>query len=421
MEFQMSHPLSHANPHHSSHNRPQHDVAEIIKRYLPYYLINHKLSPQQFKVIKSILACRTEVLGGHVRECNHDGCDHTDHSYNSCGDRHCPKCQGIAKNKWLKKRLNELLPTHYFHVVFSVPHLLNDLALYNKTLFYNLLFEAASETLKDLGNNPKHLGAKMGFLGILHTWGQTVTTHPHLHFIVPGGGIARDDSGKERWVELPKKGKFLFPRKAMADVFRGKFIALLKKAYYSGKLMLPDTRSELSDPRLFEIFIDQVVNRRWNVFAKPPFASPTEVLLYIGRYTHRVAISNHRILSTDQGKISFEYKDYKDDAKRKVMTLSAGEFIRRFLLHILPAGYHKIRMYGFWANSNRAKNVEKVRQLILATKSMLKIQDEVIEKIIDSLSLYHPDQCPECKKGVMVNRECIPATGSVYIEVADTS
>ena len=421
LEFDMSAPLSKAEAHHSSRHRSKHDVAEIFRRYLPQYLRGHQLSPQQFKIVKSILACRTEILGGHIRECDHKDCQHQDQSYNSCGDRHCPKCQGVAKNKWLKKRFKELLPIPYYHVVFTLPHLLNDLALYNKKLFYNLLFRASADTLQEIAANPEHLGAKMGFLGILHTWGQTLMTHPHLHLIVPGGGIAVDDSGKERWVELPKKDTFLFPKKILGDVFRGKFIALLKKAYYSGELKLPDTQTELSDPRLFELFIDQVVNRRWNVFAKPPFSGPEDVLLYIGRYTHRVAISNYRILSIDHGKVSFEYKDYKDNAKRKVMTLSADEFIRRFLLHILPTGYHKIRMYGFWANSGRAKTIGKVRQLILATRSRLEIQDEMVEKIIESLSSYQPDQCPECKKGVMINKECIAATGSVYIEVADTS
>lgn len=231
--------------------RPKHEVADILRLYLPGYLSNHKLSPQQFKAVKAILACRTSALGGHFRECDNQDCRHEDQSYNSCGNRHCPKCQGIAKNKWLKKRLKELLPVHHYHVVFTLPHLLNNLVLFNKDLFYDLLFKVSSLTLKALASNPAYLGAKMGFLGVLHTWGQTISSHPHIHYIVPGGGIATDNEGKERWIELPKKDKFLFPRKAMSDLFRGKFIALLKTAYYKGELVLADTQAELTDSRLF--------------------------------------------------------------------------------------------------------------------------------------------------------------------------
>ncbi len=280
---------------------------------------------------------------------------------------------------------------------------------------------ASSQTLKELGENPKYLGAKMGFLGVLHTWGQTLSNHLHIHYIIPGGGIATDDEGVERWVELPKKGNFLFPKKVMSDLFRGKFIALLKKAYYGGQVILPDTQAELSDTRLFEMFIDQVVNRRWNVFAKKPFSGPAEVLLYIGRYTHRVAISNHRILSVENGMVTFEYKDYKDEAKIKSMSLSAVEFIRRFLLHILPKGYHKIHMYGFLSNGKRAKNIEKVRTLIRNNTSLLEFKDEFVDKVIKQLEDYPIDQCPKCRKGTMQNKKPIPSTGYVYIKVFDSS
>ncbi len=332
-----------------------------------------------------------------------------------------PKCQGVAKNKWLKKRLKEVLPTPYYHVVFTIPHLLNDLALYNKKFFYDILFEASSKTLKELSSNPKYLGAKMGILGTLHTWGQTIINHLHTHYIVPGGGLAVGKDGKERWVELPKKDKFLFPKKVMSDLFRGKFIALLKKEYYSGRLKLPDTQAELRDNRLFEMFIDQVVNRRWNVFAKQPFSGPAEVLMYIGRYTHRVAISNHRILSIDKGEVSFEYKDYKDEAKVKIMTLPAHEFIRRFLLHVLPKGYHKIRMFGFLANSCRAKNVEKVRNLILESRSLLDFSDELVEEIIKSMENYQIGQCPKCEKGIMRIKGAIEPSVYPYIEIDNSS
>ena len=417
----MSAALPGFNKKNSSKTRPKHEMADVLRQYLPQYLKNHKLSPQQFKAVKAILACRTSALGGHVRGCDHEDCHHEDQSYNSCGNRHCPKCQGIGKNRWLKKRLKELLPVHHYHVVFTLPHLLNNLSLFNKALFYNLLFEASSLTLKAFGNNPKYLGAKMGFLGVLHTWGQTLCNHLHIHYIVPGGGISVDGEGKEEWIELPKKDKFLFPRKAMSDLFRGKFIALLKKAYDKGQLVIPDTQVELAETRFFEMFIDQVVNRRWNVFAKTPFAGPAEVLLYIGRYTHRVAISNHRILSIDHGQVSFEYKDYKDEAKTKIMRLPAEEFIRRFLLHILPKGYHKIHMYGFLANSKRAKNIEKVRALIRANRSILEIKDEFVAKLIKQMEEYPIAQCPKCKKGIMQKKKLILPTGYSFIEVSDSS
>jgi len=401
--------------------RPKYEVADVFRMYLPYYLRNHILSPRQFKIVKAIMACRTAALGGHIKECNHSDCGHEEQSYNSCGDRHCPKCQGVAKNKWLKKRLKELLPTHYYHVVFTIPHLLNNLALYNKALFFNILFEASSMTLKEISSNPKYLGAKMGFLGVLHTWGQALLGHPHIHYIVPGGGIAIDEDGNERWLELPKKDKFLFPKKVLSNLFRGKFIGLLKKAYYEGQLKLPDTQAELADTRLFELFIDQVVARRWHVFTKIPFSGPAEVLLYIGRYTHRVAISNHRIVSIDNGRVSFEYKDYKDEAKHKIMSLPAEEFIRRFLQHVLPPGYHKIHMYGFLANGSRAKNVEKVKRLILANHSFIEFSDEMVEKLIKSLEEYKTALCPKCKKGILQIKEGIAPTVYPYIEVPDSS
>lgn len=417
----MSAPLPREEKERKNEGRPRHDVAEILRQYLPVYLKDHKLSHRQFKIVKKILACRTEALGGHKRECDNDGCDHTDQSYNSCGDRHCPKCQGVAKNKWLKKRLKELLPTGYFHVVFTIPHLLNDIASHNKSLFYDILFEAAADTLKAFGKDPRYLGGKMGFLAALHTWGQTMMDHPHLHVIVPEGGVTVDDNGKEHWVEIEKKGKYLFPKKAMANLFRGKLIHALKKAYREEKLKLPDNQAELSDHRLFEMFIDQVVNRRWNVFAKQPFASPAEVMTYIGRYTHRVAISNYRILSVTKGKVTFEYKDYKDNATVKPMTLTAGEFIRRFLLHVLPSGYHKIRMYGFWANGNRAKNVERVRKLILGNRPILEFKDEFIENLLKTLTEFVADQCPKCGEGIMIKTYGIAPKIYPYIPMADTS
>lgn len=419
----MSAPLPNSKSDQSS--RPKYEVADTFRHYLPSYLSNHKLSQSQFKMVRAILSCRTAVLGGHKRECDNDDCKHEDQSYNSCGDRHCPKCQGVAKNKWIKKRMGELLPTYYYHMVFTIPHLFNDLVLFNKRLFYDILFQVSSQALKEFAENPKYLGAKIGFIGILHTWGQNLLLHPHIHYIVPGGGIGINDKGEEQWVALPKKDQYLFPKKALSNLFRGKFIGEVKRAYYKGKLLLPDTHSELSDSRLFEMFIDQTVNRRWNVFTKQPFASPADVLLYIGRYTHRVAISNHRIKSIDNEKVSFEYKDYKDkdakgDVKWKRMSLTAEEFIRRFLLHELPRGYHKIHMYGYLSNYKRKHHLDKVRSLIRASGSLLEFTDEQVKQFIQSVKDYQPDQCPKCQKGTMKTKETIPYIGYVYIEIKDS-
>ena len=422
----MSAPLPDTNTEENRNKRPRFEVADIFRRYLPAYLKNHKLSRQQFKIVRAILSCRTVALGGHKKECDNEDCKHEEISYNSCGDRHCPKCQGVAKNKWLKKRMGELLPTYYYHVVFTIPHLFNDLVLYNKRLFYDILFQASSEALKEFASNPTYLGAKIGFLGILHTWGQNLLLHPHIHYIVPGGGIAVDDKGEEYWAELPKKDKYLFPKKAISDLFRGKFIGKLKRVYDKGKLVIPDTLSEFKDSRFFEIFIDQTVNRRWNVFTKQPFGSPAEVLEYIGKYTHRVAISNHRIKSVENGEISFEYKDYKDKDKDgrpkiKIMHLTAEEFIRRFLLHVLPKRYHKIHMYGFLSNSKRKQNVEKVRSLIHKANPLMEFNDEQVEAFLKSVEDYPLDRCPKCQKGTLIIKEDIPYTGHVFIEVLDSS
>ncbi len=259
--------------------RPEYEVADILRLYFPDYLKRHRVSLEQFRVVKAILACRTAIMGGHKLKCSNSECDHLDQSYNSCGNRHCPKCQGKAKVIWLRKRADELLPVPYYHVVFTIPHLFNLLFQYNRTIGYNILFRAASQTLKQFGRDPKYLGAQLGFFGILHTWGQDLGYHAHLHFLVPGGGIAVDSEGNEIWVEAPKTDKFLFPVRAMSVVFRGIFISLLKAAHQSGKLQIPEKQSELKDSRCFELLLDQAVSRKWNVFAKRPFAGPEQVLL----------------------------------------------------------------------------------------------------------------------------------------------
>ncbi len=383
-------------------SRPKFEIADILRLYLSDFLKRHKLSAWQYSVVKAILSCRTFILGGHRRRCTDGDCDHEDQSYNSCGNRHCPKCQGKAKLIWLKKRSEELLPIPYYHVVFTIPHLFNDLILYNKKTCYDLLFKASSLTLQKFSKDPKYLGAQMGFFGILHTWGQDTSFHPHIHFMVSGGGLGFDKDGNECWIPAPKNAKFLFPVKAMSKVFRGIFVSSLKKAYYADKLVIPSSRKELSDPMFFESLLDQAASRKWNVFAKKPFAGPEQVLLYIGRYTHRIAISNHRIQSIENGLISFEYIDYKDKINpKKVMTLSADEFIRRFLCHVVPKGYHRIHMYGFLANGKRFENLLKIRALLPSEGQGTSFNEEFIEGFFNKIEKPKEDTCPVCGKGVM--------------------
>jgi len=401
--------------------RPQFEVADILAQYLPAYRANKRLSEQQYKATDAILSCRTQSSGVHVYSCTE--CDYTEQSYNSCGNRHCPKCQGNKRLAWLQKRTSELLPVPYYHVVFTIPHLLNLLFLFNRHLCYNILFKASSETLKAFGRDPKHLGAELGFFGILHTWGQTLVDHFHIHFVVLGGGIKTDKNGNKTWVELPRKDKFIFPTPALSKVFRGKLVELLKQAHHKGELVFPDTAPELKDPLFFEKFIDQLVSRKWNVFAKRPFAGPEEVLSYVSRYTHRVAISNHRIVSIENGIVTFTYKDYKDENYKngtnpnpqKLMSLKAEEFIRRFLLHVLPKGYHRIRMYGFMANACRKSNLKELKSIIETQRGGTLFDDEYINHLMKKIFDDSFSKCPECKSGEMLLTSMITASGHTII------
>ncbi|MBU1078701.1 MAG: IS91 family transposase [Spirochaetes bacterium] len=392
---------------HQPCQRPEHEVADVFRLYLKDYLKNHKLSVDQYQVVKAILSCRTAILGGHKLKCSH--CEHEDQSYNSCGNRHCPKCQGKAKLLWLKKRVEELLPVPYYHVVFTVPHLFNSLFLYNKKICCDILFKASALTLKTFADDPKYLGATLGFLAILHTWGQDLGNHYHTHIMVPGGGVRINENGDESWINAPKGDQFLFPVLAMSKVFRGIFITLLKKAYYCNQLQIPDCLEELSDHRMFEGFLDQAVSRKWNVYAKKPFAGPEQVLLYIGRYTHRIAVSNHRLKSIDNGEVAFEYLNYKDkEDPKKIMHLKADEFIRRFLCHTVPKGYHRIHMYGFLANGKRIENLIKIRSLINSRETVLELNEAFIESFFTLFSKPKTVSCPVCEKGVLQEGSILP-------------
>jgi hypothetical protein len=317
------------------------------------------LSLGQLKVMSAIENCRSAALGGHVERC--EDCGHHRIAYNSCRNRHCPKCQGAAAKDWLAAREADLLPVGYFHLVFTLPAEISAIAYQNKTVVYDLLFRAAAETLLTIAADPKHLGARIGTTAVLHTWGSAMTHHPHVHMIVPGGGISLDGT---RWV--PCRPGFLLPVRVLSRLFRRLFLAGLADAQTAGRLAFFGDLDDLRDPRTFAALLAPLRRKNWFVYAKPPFAGPEAVLAYLARYTHRVAISNSRLLRLDESGVTFRYKDYRRDerARYRTMTLAPGEFIRRFLLHVLPKGFHRIRHYGLLASAGCRANIARARELI---------------------------------------------------------
>lgn len=382
--------------------RPALEVADIFRRHGPAYRRAHEghLGRVEHRVMSAIEMCRTAALGGHAEACT--DCDYSHIAYNSCRNRHCPKCQAMARAAWLEKREGELLPVPYFHVVFTLPHELAPLALQNKRVVYGLLFRAASRTLLEVAADPKHLGAQIGCLMVLHTWGQNLMHHPHVHAVVTGGGLSPDGS---RWVHSKTSGRrqpFFAPAKILSRVFRGKFIALLKQAFTSGELGFHGQLQPLSDAAAFEGLLNKAVRHDWVVYAKRPFASPSCVLKYLARYTHRVAISNQRLVTLGEGQVSFRYKDYADDQQAKIMCLSTPEFIRRFLMHTLPSRFVRIRYFGLSANRNRDTRLDKCRCL-LGVAPGAESPDQDAETLAD-----RPDEslnaeiCPVCRRGTLV-------------------
>jgi hypothetical protein len=340
-------------------SRPTLEVADILRasgssfreRYGSHLALQHR------KVMDAIVRCRTAALGGHRDQCPR--CGHQAISYNSCRNRHCPKCQGNARAKWLAARSAELLPVPYFHVVFTLPHELSSLVLQNKRLLYDLLFRTSAATLLEVARTPKHLGADIGLLSVLHTWGQNLQHHPHVHCVVPGGGLALDGS---RWVAASPR--FFLPIRILSRVFRGKFIAGLKQLLSQNKLEFHGSLHELSHPERFQQFLRQLYTNEWVVYAKPPFGGAEHVLHYLARYTHRVAISNHRLVAFNDGRVSFRWKDYAHGGKQKVMTVSTDEFLRRFLIHVLPRNLVRIRHFGLFANRRRRASLLRCRVLL---------------------------------------------------------
>jgi predicted RNA-binding Zn-ribbon protein involved in translation (DUF1610 family) len=366
-------------------NRPTVEVADILRvqgqRFLDRYRSSFDF--QQLKAFRALQNCRTAALGGHLDACPQCGFQAV--SYNSCRNRNCPKCQAQARERWLAAREQELLATPYFHVVFTIPHELNLLAQDNPRQFYHLLFTASAATLLEIAADPKHLGAEIGILSILHTWGQNLLAHPHIHCVIPAGGISRDHT---RWVH-PRYPGFFLPVKVLSRVFRGKFIAGLKRLYRRKQLRCAGPSAALADEKQFRQLLRRLHRQDWVVYAKPAFGGPRQVLRYLGRYTHRVAISNHRLLSFDGERVTFRWKDYAHGSQTRQMTLAATEFLRRFFLHVLPKGFVRIRHFGFLGNRFRAARVKLCRQL-LANASLPSAAGHV--PIADA-AIWH---CPHC-------------------------
>lgn len=333
------------------------EVADVLRAHGQEYAARHPVSADQAAVIRHLTSCRTSALGGHLDAC--PGCGFQRVSYNSCRDRHCPKCQATKQAQWLETRLERLLPCPYFHVVFTIPEELNPLALRNKRVIYDLLFRTAAETLLQLASDPKRLGAQVGFTAVLHTWGQNLLFHPHLHCVVTGGGLSPE--GK-RWI--PTRQDYLFPVRVLSRLFRGKFLAGLQKAYADGLLECKGSTETLARPEKFAALKRDLYAKKWIVYAKAPFAGVDHVYHYLGRYTHRVAISNSRLLGMRQGRVRFRYKNYSHECRQMTMELDAEEFIRRFLLHVLPKRFVRIRHFGLLASRNVATRLETSRRLL---------------------------------------------------------
>jgi hypothetical protein len=383
---------------------PRFEVADVIRAHGEEFLHAYAatLSPEQRRALTDLARCRTMALGGHVEEC--DRCGHRQIAYNSCRNRHCPKCQASEAARWVEDRAAELLPVEYFHVVFTIPAALAPIALQNPRVVYGLLFRAAAEALQQIAADPEHLGAEIGFLAVLHTWGQNLQHHPHVHCVVPGGGPSPDGS---RWV--PCRPGFFLPVRVLGRLFRGKFLALLKAAFDGGKLSFHGQLAELAEPAEFRRALAATANLEWVVYAKPPFGGPEQVLKYLARYTHRVAISNRRLIGLEGDQVEFLWKDYADEGKPKTMRLQAVEFIRRFLTHVLPSGFVRIRHYGFLANRVCREKLDLCRTLLTALTTPQPVAAEPARE--PGRAIERPDAhiCPACGEGRMVIIETFPA------------
>jgi hypothetical protein len=379
------------------------EVADIFRAFGPAYREAHELPLRHLRAMRAIEICRTAELGGHLDQCDH--CGTVRISYNSCRNRHCPKCQCLEKERWLEAREKDLLPTPYFHVVFTLPEGLRPLALRNQKVVYSLLFKAVSETLTELARDSRHLGAEVGFMAILHTWSQTLIDHPHLHCLVTGGGLSLDGS---RWLRS-KKG-FFIPVKVLSCLFRGKFLDGLKREYEAGELRFPGQIEQLKEASAFKRFLTNLYHQSWVVYCKPPLKHPEKVVDYLGRYTHRVALSNDRLVKLEDNRVTFRWRDSADHDKIKLLTLEAFEFIRRFLLHVLPEQFVKIRYYGILSHRSQKGKLLRCKKLlgVLIPEQSKEVLKETWQDLLTRITGVDPRVCPYCGKGKMIQRETLP-------------
>jgi hypothetical protein len=384
-------------------------LGDIFRQFGQAYIHKHGIKGQEKGLINLLGACRTQELGKHFEKCNH--CGYLGKSFNSCRNRHCPSCQQKDKLQWLDKRMSELLPLGYYHLVFTIPQQLNPLCLKNKKLLYAILFKAASQTVLELAKDPKHLGAETGLLAVLHTWGQNMMEHPHLHCIMPAGGLS---ANKQHWVHVNKKGDFFVHYKAISRKFRGKFLDLLNQAYQKGELYFRGDTAALSGKKAFTAFLTNMYTKEWVVNIQKPIGKPEKVLEYLSRYVFRVAITERRIMEVKDGKVKFTWKDYRQgNFCFKKMKLDIDEFIRRFLLHALPKGFFKVRYFGIFSSRFRAENIVRAKNLLDRENkdkqeetledggTVLKKQDTVWDQIMQMIKNYKKPNCPICKKGRM--------------------
>jgi hypothetical protein len=403
-------------PSREPRKRPSLEVVDIFHLHGEEYKNHYPVSPEQRKAMADIIRCRTAGLGGHVDTCDQD-CGFTRISYNSCRNRHCPKCQSLNQAKWLEARKERLLPTQYFHTVITFPHELNPLILQNKEVLYNLLFQTASQALQKLALQYPRLQAQLGFTAVLHTWDQDLQFHPHLHLVVTGGGL---DPSANRWV--PAKNSFLLPVKALSQIVRGKFLDALRETFHEGKLSFRGNTESLKEESTFDRFLKKLRRQKWVAYSKKPFDGAQHVYAYLSRYTHRVAISNHRLVNCQDGQVTFRARNNTNPEKPRLVTLPAQEFIRRFLLHALPKGFVKIRHYGGLSPANAKTKLEKARTLILQMESAdpnaqplanqpngKVIHPQTWQELLYHLTGTNLQTCPKCKKGTLVRRPLIPA------------
>jgi predicted Zn-ribbon and HTH transcriptional regulator len=378
------------------------EVADIFRLYGQNYRQSNALSYAKIKVMHHIEACRTAQLGGHLEQCNR--CGFQRNAYNSCRDRHCPKCQTLTKEQWLNDRKAELLPCGYFHLVFTLPHDLNPIILCNKRVTLQILFASVSETLQAFAKDPQwRLEGKLGFIAVLHTWSQTLMDHFHLHCLIPAGALS---FRKDRWI--PARDSFLFRIDSLAKEFRKRYLHKLETAYLKDELIFPGNTAPFASEKKFAQLIESLLNVSWIAYAKRPFGGPQQVLEYLGRYTHRIAISNNRITSISNGRVTFTYRDRQQDNEIRQMTLDADEFIRRFLLHVLPRGFLKIRYFGFLSHKNKKQAIKLLRKLIDPDVNLPEKVTETILEMMLRLTGNDITCCPKCKKGTMVKVKKLP-------------